>query len=874
MRKTVFLISLFFVTLIGAEARHIAGGEIFYTYLGQGSSPGTSQYRITLRLFRDCQSSGAQLDQQVSMGIFAKSNLQAVAGSPFATTLDHIETIQRTAGSLPCIVNEPIVCYQIGFYYLTVTLPDNAQGYWVTYQRCCRVDFIGNLSQSTNVGATYVGSIAGTSLLGGGNNSSPQFQVKDTALVCQNRNFTFDFSASDPDSDSLVYYFCNAYDGGSEGNPVINDPPPPPYNSVPYGNGFSPGSPLGPGVTINPRTGIITGIAPVAGSYVIAVCIDEYRNGRVINTHRKDFIMEVGDCDFVAAKLPLKISSCDGFTVTFENQSPTSLITSWAWDFGVSGISTDVSSVEIPTYTFPDTGTYRVKLVVNPGDPCSDSAFTDVAVYPGFFPGFFTRGICFSKPTQFFDSSRTVYGTISKWSWDFGEVPFNNDTSLLQNPVYTYPSMGVKSVRLIVESSKGCVDTLVKDITIIDKPPIELPFRDTLICSIDSLQIPATAPGGGVFSWSPNYNIINQNTSNPTVFPKMTTWYKVRLDDNGCLNDDSVRVRVVDFVTLSLRGDTTICAGDPVQLFAQTDGLQFSWTPAATLNDPTLQNPVANPINTTTYQVTATIGRCNATSDVTIFTVPYPLADAGPDPTICFGTTARLNGTVNPGAVFSWSPEATLSNPRSLNPVASPPLTAQYVLTSFENNGCPKPGRDTVQVIVLPKVNAFAGRDTAIVVGQPLKLTGTGGVGYFWYPSTGLNNVSISNPVAVHDGSIDSIRYWLRVTDEAGCVDSATILVRIFKVNPQIFVPSAFTPNNDGLNDLVRPIAVGIERIEYFTIYNRWGQMVFNTTVNGEGWDGKIAGKPQDSNTFVWLVKAVDYLGNPVFQKGTVTLIR
>ncbi|MBL7750320.1 MAG: gliding motility-associated C-terminal domain-containing protein [Chitinophagaceae bacterium] len=874
MRKIVLVLTLLFAALMGADARHIAGGEIFYQYIGPGGSPGTSQYRITLRLFRDCQSSGAQLDQQVSIAIFNKSNNQAVAGSPFASNLDHIETIQRTTGSLPCIINEPLVCYQMGFYYLNVTLADNAQGYWVAYQRCCRVDFIGNLSQQNNIGATYVGSIAGTTLLGGGVNSSPQFQVKDTALVCQNRNFTLDFSATDPDSDSLNYYFCNAYDGGTEGNPVINDPPPPPYNSVPYGNGYSPGLPLGTGVSINPRTGIITGIAPVAGSYVIAVCVDEWRNGRVINTHRKDFILKVGNCDFVAAQLPINISSCDGFTVTFENQTPTSLINSWAWDFGVTGVNTDVSDLERPTFTFPDTGLYRVKLVVNPGDPCSDSAFANVAVYPGFYPGFVVRGICFSKPTQFIDTSSTRYGVISKWRWEFGETSMNSDTSLLQNPTFTYPSMGVKTVTFIVESNKGCVDTVTSDISIIDKPPIELPFRDTLICSIDSLQIPATAPGGGNFSWTPNYNILNENTSNPTVFPKVTTWYKVRLDDNGCLNDDSVRVRVVDFVTLSLRGDTTICAGDPVQLFAQTDGLQFAWTPAATLDDPTVQNPIASPINTTTYQVVASIGRCNTTSDVTILTVPYPLANAGNDTTICFGTTARLNGTVNNGATFSWSPEATLSNPRSLVPVASPPASAQYVLTSFENNGCPKPGRDTVQVIMLPKVNAFAGRDTAIVVGQPLQLRASGGETYFWYPPTGLNNVAIADPIAQHDGSIDSIRYWVRVIDEAGCLDSATLLVKIFKVNPQIFVPSAFTPNGDGLNDLVRPLAVGIEKIEYFRIYNRWGQLVFTTTINGEGWDGKINGRDQGTNTFVWLVKAIDYLGKPVFQKGTVTLIK
>jgi gliding motility-associated-like protein len=111
------------------------------------------------------------------------------------------------------------------------------------------------------------------------------------------------------------------------------------------------------------------------------------------------------------------------------------------------------------------------------------------------------------------------------------------------------------------------------------------------------------------------------------------------------------------------------------------------------------------------------------------------------------------------------------------------------------------------------------------------------------------------------------------VSDEQNCLDSAYVTVKIFKTNPQIFVPTAFTPNGDGKNDLFKPIGVGIKNIEYFRVYNRWGQMVFNTTVNGKGWDGRIEGKTQSTNTFVWIVKGIDYLGKPFFRKGNVTLI-
>src|SRR4030095_14991090 len=219
-----------------------------------------------------------------------------------------------------------------------------------------------------------------------------------------------------------------------------------------------------------------------AGSYVITVCVNEYRNGSLINTHRKDFILKVADCDFVAAQLPISATFCDDFKVDFANQTPSSLIYAWHWDFGVTGITNDTSIFEAPSYTYADTGIYTVKLVVNPGDQCSDSATMRLGVFPGFFPGFISSGICVNKPTQFLDTSISAYGVVNKWSWNFGETSVNNDTSHIKNTGYSYPTIGIKTVELIVSSSKGCIDTVYKDLQIIDKPPITLAFRDTLIC--------------------------------------------------------------------------------------------------------------------------------------------------------------------------------------------------------------------------------------------------------------------------------------------------------------------------------------------------------------------------------------------------------
>jgi gliding motility-associated-like protein len=250
---------------------------------------------------------------------------------------------------------------------------------------------------------------------------------------------------------------------------------------------------------------------------------------------------------------------------------------------------------------------------------------------------------------------------------------------------------------------------------------------------------------------------------------------------------------------------------------------------------------------------------------------PYSTISAGRDTTICFNTSAQLTGNTN-GKVLSWFPNTGLNDPSSLNPTAAPKATTTYILTSENLAGCIS--RDTVIVKVNPEVVAFAGRDTAVVVGQSLQFNATGGEAYSWSPATGLNNTTISNPKGTYNGSFDSVRYTLLVSDSVGCTDNASVLVKIFRTNPRVFVPTAFSPNGDGKNEIVAPIAVGLSKLDYFRIYNRWGQLVFSTTINGKGWDGKIAGKEQGTSTYVWIVKGTDYTGKAVFEKGTVTLVR
>jgi len=869
MKRYLLAIICFFVLSATTKANHITGGEMYYTYIGQVGND--FQYRVTLKLFRDHFSSGAQLDPTALIGVFDRLTGATIV----VNTVPKAREVQlQLTSPSPCITNPPVVFYDIGYYEFDLTLPKSANGYVLAYQRCCRIDGISNLGGATGVGATYTAEIPSslpdaTAPI----NNSARFIGPDTVIVCANNPFLYSFAALDADpGDQLSYSFCQAYNGGSSGNPSPNPPASPPYSSVPYGFPFTSASPLGSAITINSVTGLITGTAPASGIYVVTVCVNEIRGGIVIATQRKDLQIKIGDCETARALLNPRPTTCDGFTVNFQNDAPPSpLINSYFWDFGVGSLSDDTSNLATPTFTYPDTGVYVVKLVTNRNQQCSDSTTTIVKVYPGFFPGFTTTGSCFQNPFKFTDTTNTKYGVVDSWRWNFGDPTTIADTSRIKNPQWTYAGAGTKSVELIVTNSKGCVDTALVDIIVLDKPIITLAFADTLLCRNDAVQL--NASGTGTFSWTPPVNIVGANTPTPTVRPTTSQWYYVRLDDNGCINNDSVHVRVVNAVTLLAMKDTTVCQGDNVQLSAVSDGLSFAWTPAGNLNDPTIINPVATVNNTTTFLVIAKIGSCSANDQVVVTTVPYPIANAGASATICYNTSAQLAAVIN-GLSFTWTPTNYLSNPNILNPVSTPPRTTQYILSVYDTLGCPKPGRDTIVVTVNPKIKAYAGRDTTVIVGQPLQFNGSGGINYLWSPSTGLDKNNIYNPIGVYTSEMDTIKYKLVVTDAIGCADSAYVTVVVFKTVPSIFVPTAFTPNNDGLNDEVMPIAVGIQRINYFSIYNRWGQLVFTTTINKKGWDGRINGRLQDSNVYVWMVSAVDYLGNKIFLKGTVTLIR
>ena len=296
-RKCLFIVLGFF-TLLQLNAAHLKGGWIQYEYLGDGASSNSSRYRITVRQYLDCSSRAGQRDAVVHVGIF--NTLSSVLVSRVSIPLSGTDNLDKGTYD-PCLSSRPRVCYIIDRYTTEIDLPNTIEGYTLTVQRCCRIDNIINVgANSDQIGVSYTNTIPGRiNSIDYQKNSSPVFAQRDTAIVCFNAPFTFDFSAIDADGDSLSYSFCSGVIGGSTGagGQQPNPPTPPPYAPVLYEAPFDGGIPMSPSVTINPITGLISGTAPpITGEYIVAVCASEFRNGVKIGETRKEIHIQVADC--------------------------------------------------------------------------------------------------------------------------------------------------------------------------------------------------------------------------------------------------------------------------------------------------------------------------------------------------------------------------------------------------------------------------------------------------------------------------------------------------------------------------------------------------------------------------------------------------
>jgi gliding motility-associated-like protein len=339
-------------------------------------------------------------------------------------------------------------------------------------------------------------------------------------------------------------------------------------------------------------------------------------------------------------------------------------------------------------------------------------------------------------------------------------------------------------------------------------------------------------------------------------------------DANNCTATFTTTVGLINNIILLKRTDTTLCESKSVLLTATGNATSYSWLPTLGLNSPTSATPIATPTTSTKYYVTAKLGTCTKLDSVDVTVNPAPIPDAGPGTTICFGKDYTLQGSG--GVNYSWTPTATLIGANTATPVATPATTTTYQLRVIDNLGCASLVSDDVTVIITPPVVAYAGPDTTIVMGQPYQLQAIGAPFAVWSPSFDLDNPNVLNPIATL--FVDRT-YTVTVSTLDGCKGTATVKLKVIK-GPEIYTPTVFTPNGDGKNDVLKVVPVGIVKLNYLRVYNRWGLVVFETTNSAVGWDGKIKDTTAPEGTYVYMVQGLSDKGKLITDKGTVILAR
>lgn len=857
----VFLMAALCLFPCFAFASHIIGGELSYECNGNNS------YQVTLKVYRDCYNGQAPYDNPTYIFIYDNTTNQLYTS--LSITFPGSDQLPNSTGD-PCLIVPPNICVEEAIFTKQVNLPPTVGGYRMIYQRCCRNSTIANIVDPANTGGTYEATIPGSALAVC--NSSPYFVNFPPTIICINTPFVFDHSAVDPDGDDLVYELCYPYDGASSFNPQPTPGSPPVnYNNINFLAPYSYDNPMGgaPPMAIDPVTGELTVTPTAVGQYVVGVCVSEYRNGDLLSVHRRDFQFNVTNCNNASASInggsntvnsPALFNSCDGFTFYFPNNSNNA--TSYHWDFGVPGLTNDTSNLEVPVYTFPDTGIYVVTLIANPGSTCGDTAYGIVYVYPVLDGEFLFPNGCVIDSLQFTDQSTCGVGNINYWYWSFGT--FGN--SLEQNPVFAFDTTGTYYVQLIVGTDLGCLDTTFGFITIHEKPEATA-YPDTIICSLDTIQL--SGSGIGDYNWSPAYGLNSNTLQTPLASPNVNTHYDLTVTNQwGCSDTASVQINVYDTVIAFAGNDTTICPGDVLQLNG-TGSVYFNWSPAAGLSDPTIPNPQAQPGASVTYVMTTFIGSCVDADTLQILVKPNPSIEANSDQTICIGDSAFLTACC--GTVYSWNPFNSVDNPSAQSTFAHPTATTVYHLQASDSNSCPVIVHDSVIVYVIDPLPLIVTPDTIIYLGTSATLHVYGAQTYFWTPPDYLSDPYINNPVAT---PVETTVYTVNAITEEGCPLTATLKVGVIE-DPLVVFPSAFTPNSDGLNDQFLPVVFGLFESESFKIFNRWGQMIFSSKDFKAGWDGTFEGKEEAMGTYVYLLSGKSLTtGKNYFLKGNVVLLR
>jgi len=392
---------------------------------------------------------------------------------------------------------------------------------------------------------------------------------------------------------------------------------------------------------------------------------------------------------------------------------------------------------------------------------------------------------------------------------------------------------------------------------------------------------------GAVYQWtnsntaiglpaSGNGNIASLVAVNNTAIP-ITATITINPATATCTGTPkSFKITINPTPAVVAKNSRNVCLGTSVQLNA-TGATQYSWTPTDHLTCSNCDAPLSKPIDSIQYKVKGTNSfGCIAYDSVLLSVIKPFKMKVSPNDTLCIGETTNLKASQ--ANTYLWSPSAGLNTTTSASTTAAPSITTKYQVVGFDAYNC---FTDTGYVLITvgPKPKVNLGPDRTMTTGSTLALNPTIQNGpiikWAWTPATELSCSNCASPTAIVK---NNSFYSVEVTNTFGCVASDTLFINSLCKSAQVYIPNAFTPDGDGLNDIFMVRGRGIT-VKSFRIFNRWGELVFERKDfypddPKNGWDGKVRGVPATPDVFVYTAEVFCDNGVPYTYKGNVTILK
>jgi gliding motility-associated-like protein len=426
-----------------------------------------------------------------------------------------------------------------------------------------------------------------------------------------------------------------------------------------------------------------------------------------------------------------------------------------------------------------------------------------------------------------------------------------------------------------------CYDSDTVDILYLGPIDVTFPNTDTAICDGGTVQVLGFGSTQYNYQWNPVNGVSNAGILTPSITPPVTglTSYVVTASYPGCPNQlDTVNITVEPNPIVNAGADRIVCFDDTIRMAGSVTpaadpslgiNYAYTWAPGTTLDNTTILDPVFSTGVSTTFTLTATTPKgCTGSDVMYIQVIPRNFMNVSADGAICPNDTFALSAS---GAVsYYWQPSTFLSSGTDSNVLAYPINTTTYTLIGTNFYGC----KDTAVRTLTVYQNATVDLDEEYIIypGDSAILYASGNCSNFaWTPSNGLSATNIIDPIAQPNVST---QYVVFASTENGCITTDTCLVTVMP-GSIVKLPNAFTPGNGSSdNDFFKVDRLGLASLAYLRVWDRWGNLVFETNDINKGWDGKFKGTPQPLGTYVYQIDAVTKEGSRFLKNGNLTLLR